>query len=355
MLAILPEAENHPVKTVYTEKHKLRDAKTELSGGLLKAPFECPARAEIIRRHVEERGLGEILAPREHGLDPVRRVHDEGLLRFLETGWDMWVASGAEGELLPNVWPGRSMPSRRIPTDIEGLVGYYALAGETAISPGTWEAALASKDVALTALDLVLAGERAAFGLCRPPGHHASTDQYGGYCFINNAAVAAQAALDRGAGRVSILDVDFHHGNGTQEIFYRRGDVQFLSLHGDPLDAFPHFLGHADETGEGAGEGTNLNFPMPRGTGFDSWSEALDRAVAEVGRFRPDLLIVSLGVDTFERDPISFFKLASDDFTRYGETLARMRLPTLFVMEGGYAVEEIGLNTVNVLSGFASV
>jgi len=175
---------------------------------------------------------------------------------------------------------------------------------------------------------------------------------YGGYCFLNNAAIAAQAALDGGAGRVAILDVDFHHGNGTQEIFYRRRDVLFLSLHGDPLDAFPYYLGGANETGEGEGEGFNVNYPLPPGTPYKAWGAALDDACRRIADYAPDLLIVSLGVDTFKDDPISFFKLESDDFTRYGARIARLGLPTLFVMEGGYAVAEIGINTVNVLTGF---
>lgn len=159
--------------------------------------------------------------------------------------------------------------------------------------------------------------------------------------------------LDDGAKRVALLDVDFHHGNGTQDIFYDRDDVLFLSLHGDPDDAFPHFLGHADETGTGAGENFNVNYPMPPGTDFATWAAALEEACQRITSFSPDALVVSLGVDTFKNDPISFFKLGSDDFTTYGGRLARIGLPTLFVMEGGYAVEEIGVNAVNVLTGFA--
>ena len=197
-----------------------------------------------------------------------------------------------------------------------------------------------------------MSGDHSAFSLCRPPGHHASHDQFGGYCFINNAAVAAQHMRDRGLERIAVLDVDFHHGNGTQAIFYSRSDVLFLSLHGDPMAAFPHFLGHEEEIGNGDGEGFNFNFPMPAGTSFSEWSNALDSALHQISKFGADAVIVSLGVDTFERDPISFFKLKSDDFVKMGECIASLDLPTLFVMEGGYAVEEIGINTVNVLMGF---
>jgi acetoin utilization deacetylase AcuC-like enzyme len=241
---------------------------------------------------------------------------------------------------------------QRIPKHIEGKMGYYAMALETSISEGTWPAARASANVALTAQAQLRDGKESAFALCRPPGHHAAGDLYGGYCFINNAAVCAQAFLDQGARRVAILDVDFHHGNGTQSIFYDRPDVMFVSLHGDPKDAFPHFLGYADETGAGRGDGFNFNYPMGPDTGFDVWGDALSHACSRIHQYAPDALVISLGVDTFEHDPISFFKLTSDDFQRYGTIIAGLNLPSLFVMEGGYAVEEIGINTVNVLTGF---
>jgi len=232
-------------------------------------------------------------------------------------------------------------------------LGYYAMAIETALTSGTWQAALASASCATTAQKLVTSGQREVFSLCRPPGHHAASDLYGGYCFLNNAALAAQGFLNDGATRVAILDVDFHHGNGTQDIFYERDDVLFLSLHGDPVHAFPHFLGYADETGSGKGEGFNVNYPMPPGTPFDVWGEALSASLAEITRYKPDALVISLGVDTFEKDPISFFKLTSPDFVTCGSMIAELDMPTLFVMEGGYAVSEIGTNTVNVLNGFA--
>ncbi len=345
--------------TVYSEKHRLRDAKTELHGGTFVRPFECPERAEIVLARVRQEGLGEVIAPKDFGLAPVLKVHDPDFVRFLENCWEDWVAAGGEGEALPNVWPTRAMNGKRIPRSIDGKLGYYALAGETSISDGTWEAARAGADVVLTAAEHLLSGRgQSAFALSRPPGHHAAADQYGGYCFLNNAAIAAQFARDKGVERVAVLDVDFHHGNGTQNIFYRRGEVFFTSLHGDPMDAFPHFLGHADEVGEDAGEGLNLNFPLPPGTDYPRWRDALDEALERIRAFKPGLLVVSLGVDTFEQDPISFFKLKSDDFADYGARIgAAMKadaVPTLFVMEGGYAVSEIGINTVNVLTGFES-
>lgn len=337
--------------TVFSEKHALRNSRTELYGGQLVPPFESPVRVEYVLARLKQVDLGEIIAPDEFGIDPVRRIHDSGFIQFLEHCWTQWQALGYKGEAIPTCWPARGM-QQRIPHHIEGKMGYYALAGETSISNGTWEAARASVDVALTAQAAIHQGANEAFALCRPPGHHAARDMYGGYCFINNAAVAAQAFIDQGATRVAIVDVDFHHGNGTQSIFYDRADVMFLSLHGDPQDAFPHFLGYADETGNGDGDGFNHNYPLGPGTGFKTWGGALDDACRKVKNYGPDALIISLGVDTFEHDPISFFKLASDDFQRYGATIGQLRLPTLFIMEGGYAVDEIGINAVNVLQGY---
>ena len=178
---------------------------------------------------------------------------------------------------------------------------------------------------------------------------------YGGYCFLNNAAISAQYLRDEGAGKVAILDVDFHHGNGTQDIFYKRNDILFVSLHGDPMEAFPYYLGHADETGSEAGEGYNLNLPMPPKTTFDVWRKSLQTGLEKIVEFRPDALIVSLGVDTFENDPISFFKLKSNDFFRIGSDISEVCFPTLFVMEGGYDIKEIGMNVVNTLSGFEGI
>ena len=340
------------MKSVYTEKHKLRDAKTELYGGRLVPPFECPVRAEYVIERVKAVGLGEVLGPQEFGLEPVHRIHRPDFVQSLENCWTEWTAEGFEGEAIATCWPSKRLWDGKVPNNIDGKIGYYCLAAETSISEGTWEAARASADVALTAQMLVSEGERSAFALCRPPGHHAAADMFGGYCFLNNAAIAAQAFLDQGAGRVAILDVDFHHGNGTQDIFYGRDDVFFLSLHGQPEDAFPYFLGYRDEGGREKGEGFTANYPLAPGTAYDGWGAALEDACRKIADYGPDALVVSLGVDTFKNDPISFFKLESDDYLTYGERLAKLGLPTLFIMEGGYAVEEIGLNAVNVLQGF---
>ena len=340
------------MQVIFSDKHKLRDAKTELYGGELVTPFEAPFRAEWILEAVTAAGHGEIAAPENFDLIVARQVHDHGYLSFMETVWERWVADGYKGEAIPTCFPARRFEQNRPPRDVEGALGYYGFAAETAITATTWEAAIASMQVALSGADKVAETGKPVFSLCRPPGHHCSFDQFGGYCFINNAAVAAQHLLNRGAGKVAILDVDFHHGNGTQDIFYDRDDVYFASLHGDPLDAFPHFLGFADETGKGKGQGYNINYPLAPGTTYDIWAQALDDALGRIQAFGAEALVVSLGVDTFENDPISFFKLKSDDFTRYGARIAKADLPTHFCMEGGYGVREIGLNVANVLNGF---
>jgi acetoin utilization deacetylase AcuC-like enzyme len=339
------------MKVVYSEDHRYHFPQGELSFGQFVTPFERPSRIEYILRRLKERKFTDIGAPDAFDEKAALRVHDRGFLQFLKTAWGEWVTRGARGEIIPSGFAARRM-QLRVPNHIDGKAGYYALATETAITAGTWAAAQSSAAVAQTAQRMVANGERAVFALCRPPGHHAALDMYGGYCFMNNAAIAAQMFLDQGAERVAILDVDFHHGNGTQDIFYRRGDVLFLSLHGRPEDAYPYFLGYADESGEGEGEGFNVNYPMPAGTSYSVWGERLEDACQRIAAYAPDALVVSLGVDTFKDDPISFFMLESGDFQAYGSRIERLKLPTLFVMEGGYAIEAIGINTVNVLEGF---
>ncbi len=339
--------------TVYSDKHKLRDANTELHGGELVRPFERPSRMTHITNRIKQVDLGEIQKPQEYGIEPILRIHDTAYLDFLKTAWEEWNMAGFKGEAIATSWPARRM-AQKVPVHIEGRLGYYSMAAETAISPGTWEAAFACAQVALTAAHRICNGDSTVFALCRPPGHHAAKDMYGGYCFLNNAAIAAQSLLDRGHRRVAVLDVDFHHGNGSQDIFYDRNDVLFASLHGAPEHAFPHFLGYAGETGAGAGAGFNHNYPMNPGTGFGEWRKCLHHALARISDFSADSVVVSLGVDTFENDPISFFKLKSNDFFTYGKDLAQLHIPTLFVMEGGYDIKDIGVNVVNVLQGFES-
>jgi len=337
--------------TVYSDDHRLQDGKSELIDGKLQPCFEMPRRADLVLARVRDVDLGAVIAPGDHGLEPIRRVHRENFVSFLESAWDRWSAEGRDYDALPLNWQIRGMRNRE-PVSIDGKISYFSFDAGTPITAGTWRAVTASVNVALTGVEELNKGQRAVFSLCRPPGHHAAADYYGGYCFFNNAAIAAQSLRDRGAAKVAILDVDYHHGNGTQSIFYGRDDVFFASLHGHPEQEFPFFLGYEDETGEGKGEGCNANYPMHWGTGFGPWSGALEDACRRIAGYGAEALVISLGVDTFKEDPISQFTLESPDYVTIGARIAALGLPTLFVMEGGYAVEAIGVNAVNVLTGF---
>jgi acetoin utilization deacetylase AcuC-like enzyme len=341
------------VKTIYTALHRQHAQQFELNRGRMGTPFERPERADRILEAVRARKLGPVEEPAHFALDHAKRVHAPDFVEFLQVAHADWVRNGGEGDALPITWAIRGFRDDKVPESIVGRLSYYSFDGMTAVTPGTWTAVQGAVNVALTAARCVSNGtERAVFALCRPPGHHAGTNYYGGYCFLNNAAIAAQFMLDRGRKRVAILDVDYHHGNGTQEIFYARKDVLFVSLHADPATDFPYFLGYADETGRGDGAGCNLNLPLPQGTTWQRWSEALEHAKRAITAYAPEGLVVSLGVDTFEGDELSAFKLTTSDFLRMGASIARLRVPTVFVMEGGYGYEQIGTNTVNVLEGF---
>lgn len=340
------------MKTIYSPAHREHAGHFELSGGTFVPGYEKPIRAEYVRARAEAVGLGPILPPSAHDLSAALRVHAPDYVDFLQKAWDLWFETGRHTTALPMTWPVRGLRGDRVPTGIDGMLGFYSFDAGAGFQPGTWTAIRSSYDTALTAAGLVKNGERAAFALCRPPGHHAGARFCGGYCYINNAAVAAQWFLDQGAARVAVLDVDYHHGNGTQEIFYRRPDVLVVNIHGDPNTEYPYHLGFSDETGEGAGEGFNVNYPLPHGTAWSDWGAALDDGCRKVAAYAPDAVVVSLGVDTFERDPISNFRLKTADYPKIGARIEKLGLPTLFVMEGGYAVEEIGENAVGVLEGF---
>jgi acetoin utilization deacetylase AcuC-like enzyme len=339
------------MRTFYSSDHRLHHG-VELKDGVISASFEEPARAETVLARVQSTQLGEVASPTRYDAGHYVGAHSEAYVGFLAGAWDEWQATGRPGQALPLVWPVRGLPSTRMPDFIDGKLGFFSMDAGAPINAGTWDAVRASADCALSGIDALAAGASGAFALCRPPGHHAGHAFMGGYCYLNNAAIAAQHALAGGAQRVAILDVDFHHGNGTQEIFYERADVLFASIHGDPSVSYPYFSGFADERGVGAGEGFTLNLPMPKGTAWDTYEAALQTALAAIRRHAPDLLVVSLGVDTFEHDPISHFRLRTADYPRIGAAIASLRIPALFVMEGGYMVDEIGVNAVNVLLGF---
>jgi acetoin utilization deacetylase AcuC-like enzyme len=328
----------------------------EMFRGRLVPCVEVPERQQHVEAELRRRGLGRFAAPPAPvDAAALARVHAPEYLRFLASAWRDWVAldpANAGFDLLPSVWPAPGMRRDRAPQELSARVGLHAFDAGSPITAGTWDAARAGAACAIAAAQALLAGEASAFALTRPPGHHAGADFYGGYCFLNNSALAAQALRDGGQARVAIVDVDYHHGNGTQSLFDDRADVLTVSIHGDPRTEYPFYLGHADERGTGAGEGFNLNLPLPRGTGFDAWRHALQQALQAVADYAPGALVVALGLDTFEGDPISGFRLRSADYFDVGADLAALGLPTAFVFEGGYAVAELGINTVNVLEGF---
>jgi acetoin utilization deacetylase AcuC-like enzyme len=294
--------------------------------------------------------IGETEVPRDHGEAPILAVHTPAYVEFLKTIHADWRAAGRAGDVFPYTFP----VVRRRALDwsrIDARIGAHSYDTATPVSEGTWDATYWSAQTALSALDALLEGERVAFALCRPPGHHAGADYLGGYCYLNSAAIAAEAAAQAGR-RVAILDVDYHHGNGTQDIFYARGDIFFASIHADPLMDYPYYWGHADERGEGEGEGATLNLPLPRGTALADYEPALDRALEAIAAFGADILICSFGADTYVGDPISYFALETGDYTPLARRIAALRVPTLVAMEGGYAVDALGANVASFLSGF---
>jgi acetoin utilization deacetylase AcuC-like enzyme len=345
------------MRIVHNPVHRLHEAHQEMFRGRLVPCHETPDRLDHVLAALAQRPMGPLCTPMAISDDTLAAIHSRRYLDFLATAWEAWVAldpGNAAIDILPSVWPARGCRHDVVPRNFAAQLGLYAFDAGSPMVAGTWTAARAGAACAVTAAQAVAAGERSALALTRPPGHHAGPDFFGGYSFLNNAALAAQTLRDGGAARVAVLDVDYHHGNGTQTIFEARADVLTVSIHGDPMTEYPFFLGHADECGLGAGAGFNLNLPLPRGTSADIWFDALDHAAQAVARFRPDALVVPLGVDTFEGDPISGFHLRSADYLRLGERLARTGLPTVFTTEGGYAVAEVGTNVVNVLEGYAS-
>lgn len=337
--------------TIYSDTHRLHHGH-ELKNAQIKPSVETPSRVEIVLNQIQALHLGEVITPRHYDTTCYSKVHSPRYLYFLEHAWAEWTATGRSQDALPLVWPVRDLRHDREPNTIEGKLGFYAMDAGVPITAGTWEAVRASANLALTGVDILSEGKPSAFALCRPPGHHAATEYMGGYCYLNNTAIAAQAFIDKGARRVAVLDVDYHHGNGTQTIFYERSDVLFISLHGNPTNSYPYFLGYQDECGAQAGLGFNHNYPLPHGTTWAEYQLALTAACQQISDYSPEALVISLGVDTFEQDPISHFKLKTHDYLHMGKIIATVEKPTLFVMEGGYQVEAMGHNVVNVLRGF---
>jgi acetoin utilization deacetylase AcuC-like enzyme len=345
-----------PMKIFHNPLHHQHAGRQEMYRGRLVPCHEVPDRLDHVLNELQRRPVGELLSPAAPAdRRRLERVHSPRYLDFLASAWDQWVAldpANAALDALPSVWPVRGFRADVEPDNFSARMGLYSFDAGTPLMAGTWAAAHMGAACALAAADAVLAGERCAFALTRPPGHHAGPDFFGGYCFLNNAALAAQALRDGGFERVAVLDVDYHHGNGTQTIFYERADVLTVSVHGDPRTEYPFYLGHANERGAGAGLGFNLNLPLPRGTDWPTWRAALHTAMDTVHTFGAQAVVVATGLDTFEGDPISGFSLRSADYLQLGTDLAQLGLPTVFTFEGGYAVAEVGVNAVNVLHGF---
>lgn len=343
------------MKIVYSRDHARHDPKGFMVRGRIGPASEVPQRATVLLEAVREAGH-EIVDARSFDGTARGRVHSPDYLGFLETAHERWSQlPGAGEEVMGNAFPGR--PGAQRPRHIVGQAGFHLGDGACPLGRETWQGALASSEVALTAADLVARGERVAYGLCRPPGHHAFRDMAAGFCFLNNAAIAAEHVLPQFA-RAAVLDIDIHHGNGTQAVFWERDDVLFVSIHADPADFYPWFWGAQGQRGGGRGLGFTVNLPLPLGTGDAPWLEALDAALAIIGRFAPGVLLVSLGLDAQEGDPVGGFCVSTDGFARAGETLGAFArssdLPTVLIQEGGYLCDSLGRNLAASLAGFES-
>lgn len=337
------------MKAVHTELHRSHDPQFFLVRGVVKRTTEQPERADRLLKGLKD-GKHQLVEPTKFGQGPRARIHSPEYLSFLSEAWDAWTALGDSGpEMIGNIHPVRHAAT--YPTHIVGKLGWHTADTAAPIGPGTWAAVCAATDVAVTAAQMVMDGEDATYALCRPPGHHAYRDMAGGFCFLNNSAIAA-AHLRQNHERVVILDVDVHHGNGTQGIFYARPDVYTISIHADPVAYYPYVWGYSHERGEGPGLGTNLNIPLAIGTGDDGYMQALDLARRAIESFAPGALVIALGLDASEHDPLKGLSVTTPGFRRIGQAIAKMGLPTVFVQEGGYLSDILGANLTSVLAGF---
>jgi acetoin utilization deacetylase AcuC-like enzyme len=334
----------------FAEEQKRHAPARFMVAGVFRDSTEQPERADRLLAGAREAGLA-IERPAEHGLGPIAAIHPPAYLTFLQTIHDRWRGEleGASEDVIPNVHLDRTLGG--YPTAPVGLAAFHQADTACPIGPHTWESARWSAWSAVSAAEAVLAGERAAYALCRPPGHHAYADLAGGFCFLNNTAIAAQVL--RGAHeRVAVLDVDVHHGNGTQGIFYARDDVLTVSLHADPAVYYPFLCGYAHERGAGRGLGYNRNLPLPRTTGDEDYMAALEVALAHLCAYAPGALVVALGQDAHAADPLKGMRLSTGAFGRIGEAVARLELPTVLVQEGGYLSEALGPSLTAFLTGF---
>lgn len=337
------------MRAFFDDRQRGHDPKMFMANGTRLPNPEQPARIEALKAGAEAAGCTFAL-PADHGMAPIAALHSPEYLVFLKTIHARWSRiEGAADEVIPNIHPDRRTAS--YPRSAVGQAGFHQADTACPIASGTWDAAYWSAQTALSAVDAILGGDRAAYALCRPPGHHAFGDLAGGFCFLNNAAIAAEALL-RAGRRPAILDVDVHHGNGTQGLFYARADVLTVSIHADPVRFYPFFWGHAEERGEGAGLGYNLNLPLPRGTDDAAYLEALKTALDRIRAFGADALVVALGLDAHEDDPFKGFRVTTPGFARIAGAIAAVGLPAVIVQEGGYLQPALGANLTSFLAGF---
>lgn len=337
------------MKYVFDERQKRHDPKHFFANGAPLPNPEQPERVTLLLKGAKAAG-GEPVQTVDHGLAPIAAIHSAEYITFLQNIHERWQRiEGASDEVIPNIHP--ATRNANYPKSAVGQAGYHQADTACPISSGTWEAAYWSAQTALTGAELILEGEKAAYALCRPPGHHAFSDMAGGFCFFNNSAIAAEQLLKSGR-KPAILDVDVHHGNGTQGIFYERKDVLTLSIHADPDRFYPFFWGSAQERGEGEGQGYNLNLPLPRGTGDDAYLVALEKAFERINSFGADVLVVALGLDPYEKDPLKGFSITTPGFTRIAKAINTLGIPILLVQEGGYLCEELSDNLTSFLLGF---
>jgi acetoin utilization deacetylase AcuC-like enzyme len=342
------------MRIVASNDHRRRATELHTPGRLLPC-FEIPARAEAILAAVTSAHLGEVIEPQDFGLSPIQAVHSQEFIEYLQSAFESSrVFFGGQAPASADTYTGRGW--RHKPSGFPARIGYFSFDTSCPILQGTWPAAYASAQCALTAAELVHRGSRAVYALCRPPGHHAGHDLYGGFCYLNNAAIAARA-LQQGSGtRIAILDIDYHHGNGTQEIFYQDGAVFYCSIHADPNVEYPFFWGGQEERGEGPGTGLNRNWPLPHGATDDDFLGALGEAVATVASFDPAYLVVSAGFDFMQGDPVVLgggFRVSEKGLVATARRIAGLRLPTVIIQEGGYNVEKLGGYVVAFLQEFA--
>ena len=335
---------------VYSDDNRLHDPEQYVSRGVFVAARESPQRATELLAALHDGGH-PVLEPRRFGLAPLEAVHDPAYLAFLQTAHEQWLQEpGPAGPMaVPQCYAMRHM-SRR-PQGFAGQLGYYLSGNSVPLGPQTWRSIQSSADCAVAAAEAVAQGAGEAYALCRPPGHHAYADLAGGFCYVNNAAVAAQH-LRRRFARVSVLDVDVHHGNGTQGIFYHRPDVQFVSIHADPNRAYPWYAGYADEAGAGDGAGATLNLPLPLGTEDAAFLVALRTAIAAVQAFAAEAVVVSLGLDPFKDDPSDLMRVTTAGFGAIGGEIGALGLPMVIIQEGGYAIDALRTNLARFLAGF---